>query len=80
MRPTLPSTSRAPNRSLLGRVLARSQRVLLAHVDGAGLGGWPLGQVVRREGGSFRVTRHRGVPPGPGQVDWTFDVWGVQLP
>lgn len=61
------------------RIFARSRQLMLAHVDGTALGGWPLGGVVRREGSAFRVTRHRGVPPGPDQMDWTFDVWGVQL-
>lgn len=61
------------------RPLARTRRVMLAHVEGHELGGWPLGGVVRREERAFRVTRHQGVPPAPGQLDWSFDVWGVQV-
>lgn len=61
------------------RSFARTRRMLLAHVDGEQLGGWPLGGVIRQEGQAFRVTRHRGVPPAPGQLDWSFDVWGVQV-
>ncbi len=61
------------------RALGRSRRVRLTHVDGAALGSWPLGGVVRSAGQAFRVTRHEGVPPIPGQLDWTFDVWGVQV-
>jgi hypothetical protein len=60
-------------------VFTRWRRVMLAHVDGRGLSGWPLGGVVRREGQSFRVTHHQGIPPAPGQLDWSFDVWGVHL-
>jgi len=62
-----------------GGIFARSRRVMLAHVDGEQLSGWPLGGVVRREGQAFRVTRHRGVPPAPGGMDWSFDVWGVPV-
>lgn len=65
--------------TLATRALGRAQKVLLAHVDGSNLGSWPLGGVVRREGRVFRVTRHQGVPPAPGQLDWTFDVWGVPV-
>lgn len=63
----------------LGRAFARPRRLVLAHVDGQELKRWPLDGVVRREGHTFKVTHHRGVPPAPGQLDWTFDVWGVLL-
>lgn len=62
-----------------GKVFTRARRVKLAHVDGQELARWPLGAVVRSDGQEFRVTRHHGVPPEPGQIDWSFDVWGVQV-
>lgn len=57
----------------------RARRVLLAHVDGEGLGAFPLGGVVRHHGGAYRVSRHQGVPPAAGQLDWTYAVWGAEL-
>lgn len=72
----------AADRSLsapASRAFSRTRRVMLAHVDGQELVRWPLGAVVRSDGQAFRVTRHQGVPPAPGQVDWSFDVWGVQV-
>ncbi len=60
-------------------VRRRPRRVMLAHVDGHGLGSWPLGGVVRTDGRAYRVTRHQGVPPAAGELDWSFDVWGIPL-
>lgn len=79
-KPNADRRSTAPAAASPAGVFARWRRVMLAaHVDGDGLSGWPLGGVVRREGESFRVTNHQGIPPAPGQLDWSFDVWGVQL-
>jgi hypothetical protein len=74
-----PTTDEGPAGAPFGGAFARSRRLVLAHVDGHELRSWPLDSVVRREGQAFRVTHHRGVPPAPGQLDWTFDVWGVEV-